>query len=387
VLTSSIQSGADAVVGFGSEALGWLNQEQTPENAYWRMFLDETPEVLAPNLRARVGVVRRGNRLWPLSVHEVGGDLSYPCSLLTQYVRYPLAELALLRSAGARTGAWMGLQGLGAFLRLGAADRVVQWSSGLLSTNLHGDGLIEDAPEVTQALAHAFPRHAILIKNIHGYASSPLPGALASLGYDLITSRQIYFFDGKRADFLSRSDVKKDLKALRELEGYSIVNHDGFNEGDIPRITQLYANLYLLKHSRLNPQYSEVFVARAWRERLLEFKGLRGPSGKIDAVYACYRSGEVTSTPFIGYDTELSAKTGFYRLLVAMLLRDVAEAKILLNYSSGAGEFKRRRGAEPALEWNALYTKHLSARRQSTYKILGWLLNGIGRRFLEENKV
>jgi hypothetical protein len=236
-------------------------------------------------------------------------------------------------------------------------------------------------------LVEAFPGHAVLLKNIHAFEDPELPGRLESAGYDLITSRQIYFFDGGKAAFLARSDVKKDLKALKSLREYSMVNHDDFTVNDVPRITELYAKLYLDKHSRLNPQYTGLFVARAWKERLLEFKGLRHESGRIDAVYACYRAGGVTSTPFIGYDTSLPGEIGFYRLLVGMLLRDVAEGGLLLNYSSGAGEFKRRRGGEPAIECNAVYTRHLPAGRRFVYRVLGGVLNRFGRRFLEENKV
>lgn len=342
---------------------------------------------MAPNLRCLTGLVRCRERIWALSVHGGGRELSYPCSLSTQYVRYPLEELGLVPSRVARLGAGLGLQGLGVLLEAGQADRTVQWSSGLLSTNLHAPELIEDAREVTDALVERFPKHAVLVKNINGFEDATLPARLQSLGYQLMVSRQIYFFDGKSAGFLSRSDVKRDLKALRALEEYSIVNHDQFSLEDVSRVTQLYAMLYLDKHSRLNPQYTEVFVTRAWRERLLEFRGLRHVSGRLDAVYGCYRRGLVTSTPFIGYDTSLGGDVGFYRLLVAMLLRDVAEKGLLLNYSSGAGAFKRRRGGVPAIEWNALYTRHLPPGRRAVYGALGALMNGMGRRFLESNEV
>lgn len=387
VISTRNQKAPAAELAFGKEALHCLERSGSCGHAYWRMFLEETPSVLAPNLDARVGVVRTGERVWPLSVHEGQGELSYPCSLVTQYVRYPLAELALVKSPWARAGAWGALHGLGALLGATAVDRTVQWSSGLLSTNLHGPGLLEDAAAVTALLVEAFPEHAVLLKNIHGYEDPGLPARLEALGYTLITSRLIYFFDGKRADFMSRSDVKRDLKTLKTLNEYSIVNHEDFTMEDIPRITELYAKLYLDKHSRLNPQYTEIFVGRAWRERLLEFKGLRHESGRLDAVYACYRQGGVTSTPFIGYDTSLPGQPGFYRLLVGVLLRDVADAKLLLNYSSGAGEFKRRRGGVPALEWNAVYTRHLSATKRTVYRFLEGALNRFGRRFLEENKV
>jgi hypothetical protein len=351
------------------------------------MFLEETPQALAPNLRSLAGLVRCGSRLWPATVHECGGELSYPCSLVTQYERYPLEELSLISSPWGRAGAWLGLRALGAILRTGAVDQTVQWSSGLLSTNLHGEGLLEDAPFVTAALVERFPRHAILLKNIHAYEDPTLPARLEELGYDLIVSRRIYFFDGKKAAFLSRSDVKRDANALRALNGYSIVKHKDFTAVDVPRIAELYRQLYLNKHSRLNPQYTELFVARALTEGLLEFSGLRHESGRVDAVYACFRRRGVTSTPFIGYDTSLPGEIGFYRLLVAMLLAEVSESELLLNYSSGAGAFKLRRGGEAAIEWNAVFTRHLPARRRLPYQVLKEALNRYGRRFLEANNI
>ena len=62
-------------------------------------------------------------------------------------------------------------------------------------------------------------------------------------------------------------------------------------------------------------------------------------------------------------------------LLVAMLLKRVAEEGTLLNYSSGAGDFKRRRGGEGCLEFNALYTGHLPFSRRLTFSLLGRCLS------------
>jgi hypothetical protein len=163
-------------IALGEPALALFPGKVGADDAYWRCFLEETPEVLAPNLSSNVGLVRCGDRAWPLSLHEGGLDLSYPCSLATQYVRYPLEELSMVRSRWARLGAWLGLKGLGGFLGVGEVDRTVQWSSGLLSTNLHPPELPLDAPEVTEALVTRFPEHAVLVKNIHGYEDATLIG-------------------------------------------------------------------------------------------------------------------------------------------------------------------------------------------------------------------
>lgn len=376
-------------VAFGEEALRWLEQSSAEGPGYWSLFVKEQPGALALNFHAEAAVLRVNGRVWPLSVSAGRGESSYPCSLLTQYVRYPLAELSLVPSRLLRTVARAGLTLLGAVLRFGRVDRCVQWSSSLLSTDLHDPalGAEAEAEAATRALCGRFPDRAILVRNIHAFEDPGLPERLEAAGYELLTSRQIYFFDGKTGAFGARSDVKRDWKALRALENYEVVEHAQFTRSDVPRILELYRMLYLDKHSRLNPQYTERFVESALDGKLLEFRGLRHASGRLDGVFACFSRGGVTSTPFIGYDTTLPAGLGLYRLLVALLLQRVSSEKVLLNYSSGAGEFKRRRGAERAIEWNAVYVRHLPFYRRAVFKLLQLLVNRFGRRFLEENQI
>jgi hypothetical protein len=378
-----------AEVAFGEEALRWLEQSSSPHAAYWALFVRERPEKLAANFHATAAVQRLNGRLWPLSINhgEGGEEGAYPCSLLTQYVRYPLAELSLVPSRLLRIGAWAGLALLGVALRLGRVDRSVQWSSSLLSTDLHDPALGAEAGEAARVLSERFPDRAILIRNIHAFGHPDLPDRLRSCGFELFTSRQIYFFDGTTGGFGARSDVKRDWKALRSLKDYTVVEHSQFACSEVPRILELYRMLYLEKHSMLNPQYTERFVEEALQGGLLEFRGLRHSSGRLDGVFACFSRGEVTSTPFIGYDTTLPAELGLYRLLVALLLQRVAGDKVLLNYSSGAGEFKRRRGGEPAIEWNAVYVRHLPWHRRAAYRLLQFSANRFGRRFLEDNQI
>jgi hypothetical protein len=74
-------------------------------------------------------------------------------------------------------------------------------------------------------------------------------------------------------------------------------------------------------------------------------------------------------------------------MLVALLLKDVADERLLLNYSSGAGDFKRRRGGEPVLEWNAIFTRHLDPSRRAGFLGLRELANRVGKPFLESRKI
>jgi hypothetical protein len=240
---------------------------------------------------------------------------------------------------------------------------------------------------VTRLLTAQFPEHAVLVKNVHGRENDRLPWIFREAGYDLICSRQIYFFDGRTGVFRERSAVKRDEKELRGLKDYRVVEHGDLTVEDVPRITDLYHQLYVQKHSRLNPQYTEQFVKRAVRERWLEFTGLRGRSGRLDGIFGCYRQEGTLSTPFIGYDTRLPQELGLYRLLVALLLRRVSNERLLLNYSSGAGDFKRRRGGESVVEWNAVYTRHLDPSRRAAFFGLKELANRVAQPFLTSHKV
>ncbi len=253
-------------VAFGEEALRRLAESSADQAGYWALFVKERPVALAANFHTDAAVLRLNGRLWSLSINDGRGECSYPCSLLTQYVRYPLSELSLVSSGPLRAVARLGLAMLGAALRLGRVDRTVQWSSSLLSTDLHDTDLAAAAEAVTQSLRGRFPDRAILLRNIHAFEDPELPGRLESCGYELITSRQIYFFNGKTGCFGVRSDVKRDWKALRSLKEYTVVEHSQFTSSDVPRILELYRMLYLEKHSSLNPQYTERFVAGRWRE-------------------------------------------------------------------------------------------------------------------------
>jgi hypothetical protein len=371
----------------GADALRQISYAPDSHPGYWRHVLEHGTASVATNLTGTPGILESGGVPWPILLSDARQGASYPTSLHTQYSAYPASELHLVPGRLQQFGAGIGLKGLGVLLRSGSVDHWVQWSSWLLSTNLHHPTLREAIPDVTDRLADAFPDRAILIRSIDGFLDPDLPSAFVRAGYRIVVSRQVYFFDGREPDYLTRSTVKRDLKELRALKDYVIVEHDGLRPDDAPRITELYRQLYIAKHSPLNPQYTVGFVAEALRHRWLEFRGLRHASGRLDGIYACFRQGGCTSTPFIGYDTSLPPDPGLYRMLVSMLIKDVAERGLILNYSSGAGEFKRRRGARPCLEFNALFDRHLPRHRRAANAVLERLANGPGRRFLEANEI
>jgi hypothetical protein len=92
--------------------------------------------------------------------------------------------------------------GLGGILEAGRVDRVAQVEQRTAFHELASRRASLRRPRGDREPWPArFPEHAVLLKNIHGYEDATLPRRLEALGYELMVSRQIYFFDGKAGDF------------------------------------------------------------------------------------------------------------------------------------------------------------------------------------------
>lgn len=370
---------------FQEAAVAAMPPATSGPHAYWRAVLQHGSEGFAPNLRSQPGWISGPSGGWPLTVHDGACGNSFPASLITQYVDYPRAELGLLGSPSRQLAARMGLMGLAALLRIARADRVAQWNSWLLSTNLPPAGTVRATEAVTRELVRRFPDHAILLKNVDPSEDPDWPSTLSQAGYVLMTSRQVYHFDGRSGEFRSRSTVKRDLKEFARDTRYRWVGPTELSAADAPRITELYQRLYLEKHSRLNTQYTESFVRRALREHWLEFHGIRRADGALMGAFGFFTLGQTTSVPFIGYDTCLPQEEALYRRLVSGMLQIIADREQHLNYSSGAGDFKLRRGAVPVIESNAIYCAHLSRPQRSAFSLAARLLNQFVRPWMEQN--
>ena len=73
--------------------------------------------------------------------------------------------------------------------------------------------------------------------------------------------------------------------------------------------------------------------------------------------------------PAVGHARDENNK-GYYRSLFAALADYVEQHKLLLNYSSGAGDFKRKRGGVPLLEWTAIHAPLNARFKQSLIRIV-----------------
>ncbi|WP_339471125.1 GNAT family N-acetyltransferase, partial [Pseudomonas capeferrum] len=128
----------------------------------------------------------------------------------------------------------------------------------------------------------------------------------------------------------------------------------------------------------MNPHYSAKWIQRGQREGWLELRVLRGPDGRIDGALGWFANEAVISAPIVGYDTALPQGVGLYRQLTHLCLLEAVERRQVLNFSSGAAEFKRLRGGQPHIEYSLVYVAHLSWGRRLVWGVLASLLHGIG---------
>jgi len=337
---------------------------------YIRSLTCHGPSAYVDNARVTMKALRVDDVVLPIVINEPGYENSDVCSPYSHYVSYTREELVRRhpRIPRAFFGAVMGV--FGGALAHCKLDKVVYVNNWLLTTNPHVPLTSEQMVQITVFLQERYPDHAIVHRSVNPYLHGAHHDALLASGYRMVKSRVVYLIDPRDESVNRRSDLKKDLSLLRRTP-YSIVESGRIADSDVPRMVALYRALYLDKHSELNPQMGRRFFSLTLREGLLEYKALRR-DGRIDAVRSYYVNHGVVTGAFVGYDQSLPLKVGLFRQLFALLFLEARERGALLNWSAGIAGFKTQRGAFPVTEYDAVYDRHLPARRR-----LGWRLVGL----------
>ncbi|MEB3197566.1 MAG: GNAT family N-acetyltransferase [Candidatus Sericytochromatia bacterium] len=321
--------------------------------------------------------------VWPeavLPVTVTHGDLEtcYVAGPYANFIAYAEAELFTIKQAAVRGGIRVILSGLGTLLRFGDINRIAIANNYMLSTNLYP---ALDRAQIEQAatiLRDAHPGHAVAFRSVADVGNRPMVSAFRDAGFVAVPSRQVWWQDPR--DGLSRNArkcLKRDFKRL-EQGPYRVVGPDELTESDLPRLLWLYNQLYLEKYTPLNPQFTLAFLTHAWRDRLLYLQALRHEeTGSIDGIMGCFWRNGMLTTPLFGYDLSLPQEVGLYRMLAALVYREAEKRHLVAHCSSGAAEFKRSRGAQPAIEYLMVDIRHLGARQRWVWKLLSRLFEGI----------
>jgi hypothetical protein len=342
------------------------------------LFARHQSEALIANLSTRVEQLEIGGLSVPMTVNDGGlNGNCYICDPVTGYVDYAIEETRNFVSRPLLQRALIGLiHSASAFVRATGLDRSVQVNNWLFSTNPVAQIDRPAAAALRDHLTARFPTHAIILRSLNTYADAPTLGAFQAEGFHLIPSRQVYVFDGRTAPGPGR-DMKNDRRLLQKTR-YELVTNEAFEPRDYARCAELYRLLYLEKYTPLNPQYTPAFIAEMHQAGLIELEGLRGKDRELAAFGGRFQIGHTLTQPLLGYDTSRPQKDGLYRLITALAQLAALEHGLLFNMSAGAAGFKRHRGAVPAIEYSAVYVRHLPRRQRMALRAIEGVLSGVG---------
>lgn len=366
---------------YDAASIDQLPWPQTPDGEYAHRLLPPLMQEGAPafiaNLQTTLLALHLDDLVLPVTVNDGEYRNAYPCSPYTHYALAAWDEVRRLKPWVLRPALGALIAPIAAILRAGQINKAVHVNNWLLSTNLY-PRLDEEHLKAITGLTERFPAHALILRSLNDRMHGEILTALQSLGYRLIPSRQVWLHDVCHWESFpekARWQLRRDAKLI-EQTGYEVVPHESLTPADLPRLRELYRLLYLQKYSHFNPDFTERFFAHALETQSLYLVGLR-KAGRIDGILGYVWRNEVMTTPVCGYDTSLPQSLGLYRMISAVLAQEARRRGLLLHASSGAASFKRLRGAVPAIEYSAVYDRHLPPHRRLPWVLLGRALNAI----------
>ena len=346
-----------------------LQFPSTADGDYARRYLP--PLMAAPQKYIRniydtqVMVAGVGDLMLPITVAGFHPQNSYIVSPYSHYVSYGgFEEVKRLKNPPVEALIKLILVPLAWYLRRAELNRAVYVNNWLLSTNLYPQLDSAQLTALCRVLPEWFPDRAIVFRSVDQFRNPHIHGTLEALGYEMMLSRQVWYLDPALG--MSLKVHREDMRAVRK-NGH--VEGDELHDDELARGVELYNKLYLEKYSYYNPQFSVEFLRQARDEKWLTIRTIRR-DGQLNGIMGYFVRNGVMTPPLYGYDTSLPAADALYRHLTVMTMRTAAEQNLLLHDSAGVGRFKKKRGAQPVIEYNAVFTKHLPPRRQGPWRLI-----------------
>ncbi|HEY9844348.1 MAG TPA: hypothetical protein V6D23_28015 [Candidatus Obscuribacterales bacterium] len=367
-----------AIKIYTRDSLHQLAWPATPDGDYARRFL--TPLIkdgtLAyfDNIDAEIQVLEADGQIFPLVLGNLAPRVknSYVASPMSHYIDYGREEMDI----ELHDYPWLKapLKPLVGFLeqafRATGLEKVVLVNNWLLSTNLYPGFATDRLEAITRKLVAAFPDRVIVFRSVNTLLNQTIYDQLLGLDYAPVFSRQVYILDPAKKLYQSKDSYKRDLRIARRTD-YVWESRKQLTPREIAHLRILYDDLYLHKYSTLNPQFNTRFIEAALELDWLEMAWLRKPGRELpDAVIGWFARDGVMTAPLVGYDRSQPEKAGLFRLATLKLLQEAVSHNWILHQSSGVSKYKLHRGAEAAMEYNMVYYRHCSARRQWPWRTL-----------------
>lgn len=357
------------------------DQESDLVRRFVTPLMKEGSHCYIENVKTEVCVIQIGKKIFPLTINEAQYENSYVCSPYG-YLRYALDCPELISNPALRFVLNTLIKGLVKFVRFGQINKVIMVNNWLFSTNIYPTLTEIEVQLITAFLKDHFPHHAIIFPSIDQYIDQERYRYLHQNGYQLIANRQVFFLNGKNPEVFETRLFKSDLR-LWKKSGYELIDATTLPSKEYERLLELYSNVYISKYSSLNPKLTVRFIQHAVENRLLHIYAIQKDQS-IDGVIGYFYRHGVMFCPFLGYDTKKPKEPSLYRLLCTILMLEAQKHQTTFHQSSGASFYKTIRRAEPHLEYQAVYIRHLPFYRQIPWLVLKGVFNTIGIPFMKK---
>lgn len=353
--------------------------------AYFSPFVGNPSNSLISNVDVDLFALIIDDVFIPFTINNVEYTNSYVTSPYNHYVTYAREEINMLKNPITQKIFRLLLKPVNSLAKLSQIDKIIYLNNWFLSTNLYFELSEEQCLSIVEFLIRKFPDYAISFRSINQTMYPELFKSLNKNHFLFIPSRYVYLFNSTLNSLPSqvRKTHKRDKKLLEKFE---LISHKEFCSEDIPKIVELYNQLYLDKYSIHNPQFTLEFMKNALENNIFTFYGLK-MGEKLVGVGGFLRLGNSVVTPIFGYDITLPRDLGIYRVLNHVLFNFVAENNLFLHASAGAGEFKFNRGCFGDIEYNAVFLSHLPKKRHFFWKVSSQILNKFAIKIVKNNKL
>ncbi len=280
------------------------------------------------------------------SIHPRQLDTTYITSLRSAWFDYPAQEVADNSIA-----AWS-FKSAGLVAKMLGIDNVILIGNAPVSTNIWTEWNMLDVPLLCQQIASSYKKHFIGVRNLQTDKHSALIETLKSQRFSAIPARIVYEFDFRKKLDKKHSHLQRDRSVLKR-SGFQVNVLTSISMAQASQIRDLYQAIYIDKHSSLNAQYTSQFFADMLSFKVMTALVLQDADGNIVSFAMLYAVDDTLTVPALGYDPKHPINS-LYRQLFAAITFYAQEKRMLLNYSSGAGDFKRKRGGVARLEYTML---------------------------------
>lgn len=317
---------------------------------------------------------------------------SWVCSLLNSYGPSARAELKLIETSKLAHILFTGLsytaQALLQSIGMGSGIFLENW---YLPTTLYpaqrsAQSIIAAVTALQKQAAEQGKNYLpIIIRSLTPALHTEIIAQLRDNGFLMIPTRQIWIADNIcDRSWRKHSHIKRDISIERKFALQTEwVEGTDFSDADFERSLFLYNQIYRVKFPKFNPDYTLSYFKAAVATGFMQFYGLRpvnqaadntpgSPNSKPPLIgfVGIIRRDNLFSTPLFGYDPNRPIKEGLYRRLMLKVFLEAEQHQGSVHCSGGAGNFKALRGAQPHIEYTAVWMQHLPAYRQLIFKTL-----------------